>query len=138
MEAMLARLQGSPAICDNVRRSHRTTVPRDQCPAIHLAEGSDEPTGSAGDCRTDRTATPTVSILVRDDDGFAAADALAEAVMQRLDPSNPAETPYPAGVRLEPGRISIDDEIADADILRLVMEFRLRYAAGHWSLGAPT
>lgn len=141
IEAMLERLQGSPSIVpasDNVRRSHRTWVPREQCPAVHVADGGDEPRRDRGGCAIERECVMTVSILVRNDDGYSDAATIAENVMARLDPDNQAETPYPAGVTVEPGRIGVDDEIADADILRLVMEFRIRYLAANWSLSAAS
>lgn len=137
MQVITERLQnGSPPISAVVRRSHRTAVPRDQCPAIHIADGSDDVRATRGDCRTEREAMADVSIIVRDDDGYGTADDLAETVMARLRPDAEPSMPYPDGVRIDPVSIDVDDEVADLDILRLVLRFRIRYTAGYWSLGA--
>ncbi len=131
MQAVLARLESSPALCDNVRRAHRVAVARDEAPAIYLIDGDDVIRGSPdSDCRRDRVKRFTVAVFVRDDDGASAADTLVDAVNDRLDPV----TAYASGATLLQGAIKPDEEIADEDAIRVDMEFEFRYQAPGWSL----
>jgi len=81
-------------------------------------------------CRQ-REAEFTVSLFVRSDAGESAADPLRIEVMRRL---NPETAPYAAGVRVTPVEISADEEIADADAIRIDMHFDFAYPAGDWKL----
>lgn len=132
MQAVLARLEGSPALDATVKRSHRTTVTREDAPMIHLVDGDDVPEDSDGDCDKARTKHFTVSVFVRSDTGASAADALVLAVNDRL---NPADA-YGDGVRLRQGPITPDEEIADEDAVRIDMKFRFLYNAPGWNLDA--
>lgn len=136
MRAVLDRLQGpTPIVTDDsrVRRSHRTVVARDKAPAVHLIDGADLPDQDSK-CATARKLDFTVRLIVRDDDGFTAADPLKLAVMERLDPESESYTVYPHGARIAPGRITPEQEIADGDSLSVEMEFTFRYSAAGWTL----
>lgn len=115
-----------------VRRAHRTIVPRDGAPAVHLVDGEDAPVKGATqrDCAR-REGAFTVSIFVRSDAGAAAADPFKVEIMRRLSPDTQS---YAAGVTVQPGRIVVDTEIADADAVRVDMDFGVRYTATEWSL----
>jgi hypothetical protein len=134
MVALLARLQDSPALAPDVRRSHRTIVDRDHAPAIHLIDGSDTPTQSKNDCRTDRKKAFTVRIFRRDDAGVASADPTVIAVNARLDPVHATYQPYPGGAVLHQGRIVPAEEIADGNAVGIDMEFEFYYCTGGWTL----
>lgn len=137
MIAVLARLTGpTPVVAgsNRVRRHHRTIVPRDAAPAVHLVDGIDEPRKGSNDCRTDREFAFTVRLFVRDDEGFPAADPVKALVMTRLDPEAPEYSPYPHKARIVCGRITPDAEIADQDSLAIDMEFTFHYCAARWTL----
>jgi hypothetical protein len=134
MVAVLARLQGSPSIADNVRRAHRIPVTREQAPAVHLIDGTDTPTPAKNNCLTQRTRGFTVSIFVRDDAGASAADSYVLAVNAALDPEDNA--PYPSNAVMRQGRITVDEEIADGDAVRVDMAFEFDYVTSGWALDA--
>jgi hypothetical protein len=137
MSGILARLQAGPPIVPiaaSVRRSHRTTVTREMAPAVHVVDGADNPVRAKNDCHTDRNKAFTVSIFVRDDEGYAAADPIMLDVNARLESTQAA--PYPAGVTIKQGRITFEQEIADGDALRVDMEYELYYCTGGWALDA--
>jgi hypothetical protein len=132
LEQVVARLRAAPAFGvdpDSIRRNHRTTIPRDSAPAIHVVDG-DEALKSRGTC-ANRAQAFMVVLFLRDDAGFAAADPLKLEVMRRL---NPATQQWAAGVLIEPGDIRSITEIADADALRVEMDFTLSYTTGLWTL----
>ena len=132
MLAIFARLQASPAIVENPRRSHRIPVTREQAPTIHLIDGTDTPTPAKNNCRTQRTRGFTVSIFVRDDAGASAADPYVLAVNDALDPD--VGTAYPGGAIMRQGRITVDEEIADGDAVRVDMAFEFDYQTTGWAL----
>jgi hypothetical protein len=131
-EAVLARLWEADVIenLDAIRRDHRTVVDRAGAPAVHVIDGDEDPGKAAQGCRCDVTFSFTVSVFVRADAGFAAADPIVCAVMAALDPA----VSYGDGIELRRGRISRDQEIADADSLRTDMEFEFRYTTDAWQL----
>lgn len=138
MRAVLDRLQGpTPIVTDDnrVRRSHRTVVARDKAPAVHLIDGAEVPDQDSK-CATSRKLEFTVRLIVRDDDGFTAADPLKIAVMARLDPESEAYAVYPHGARIVPGRITPEAEIADGDSLSVEMDFTFKFETTGWSLSA--
>lgn len=129
MVAVLAALKATPSIVGSsgtIRRAHRTLVPKDAHPAVHLIDGRDQrvtkPTGRHG-----RFA---VSVFVRDDAGVSASDALRLLVVARV------KTVAIVGVVIAPpGDIAPDTEIADADASRLDMSFEFTYpTCDEWSL----
>lgn len=136
MREVLARLKAAPVIAnvDNIRRDHRTVVPRDKAPAVHLIDGAETPQPGKNDCYVSEDLVFTVSIFVRDDSGYAAADPLKIAVMAALNPA----TAYPATALGTPdlvrGRIVSEDEIADTDALRVDMEFTFKFRTSLWGL----
>jgi hypothetical protein len=134
MEQVVERLRADPPLLDDItriRRDHRTILTRDDCPAIHVIDGTEEPKSTKA-C-IERAQVFTVAVFVRDDAGYAAADPLKLEVMRRLNPQTQA---WQAGVDIVPGRIAPNTEIADLDALRLDMEFTFRYATGLWALDA--
>jgi hypothetical protein len=141
MIAVLSRLTGSPTIVSNgnVRRGHRTVVPRDECPAVHLVDGTDKPQPSKSDCRQTRDGEFAVRVIVRGDEDATIASAweIAQDVMDRLNPLN-AGAAYPIGATIEPREIRPDQEIADSDVYALDMYFNVRYAAAYFSLEPAT
>jgi hypothetical protein len=137
MQAMLSRLQGAPPLVGNIRRSHKVIIPRGDAPAVYLAESDDEPVDRAGNCDTQRRFEPVVRVFVRDDDGYATMDAIVADVVARLDPQTQGGAAYPAGVRLELVRLAVDEDIADADVLRRDVHIAATYTAGYWTLDAP-
>lgn len=100
---------------------------------MHLVDGDSAPDNKGRQCGR-RDDGFTVSIFVRNDViGAAAADPFKIEVMRRL---NPSTQEYVAGVKVTPGRITIDTEIADVDAIRVNMDFGLSYQTGsEWSLG---
>lgn len=136
MREVLARLKAAPVIVvtDNIRRDHRTTLPREKAPAVHLIDGSETPIPGKNDCFVNDSLVFTVAIFVRNDSGYAAADPLKIAVMAALDPAT-AYTSTPLGTPdLLRGRITSAQEIADADALRVDMEFTFKFQAPLWGL----
>lgn len=133
MQEVFARLTGSPALLENgnVRRSHRTTVTRALAPAVHLIDGADEPKDANSDCRTERTKDFTVRVHGRDDEGVKALDSIVVEINSRLDGNTDA---YPHGAVLKQRGIVPDEEIADADALRVDMGFTFEYQTAGWPL----
>src|SRR6266851_2256901 len=88
MSAVLARLRTAAVIDDlsNIRRDHRTVVPREKAPAVHVVDGNEVPT-PAKNCRCGVDFNFIVSVFVRDDAGYEAADPIAIACMAALDPA---------------------------------------------------
>lgn len=133
MREILARMKALPVIAEtgNVRRDHRTIIPRDKAPAVHLVDGDDTPQAATNDCYRDHEFAFTISVFVRDDEGYGAAEPIKCKVMAAIDPA--AE--YQHNVTLEAGRIVTDQQIADGDALRVDMEFVARYrTVGVWAL----
>lgn len=133
IEAVVARLRASPALIagdqqDRIRHTHRTALPREQCPAIRVYESLNEP-ATRGGC-SPRRITFTVAIVVRDDYAHAPADELAIAVLQRLSPSAPGMPVYPHEARIEAVRIRYEDENADADVRTIEIGCTAQYDAG--------
>lgn len=129
---VLARLQTSASDWpEDVRRAHRTAVPREVGDAIQLLDGRDEPNGQ----KCHREADFVVRILKRSDDGVVAADETKIEVMRRLSPYTQA---YADGISITPGRIEHDVEIADSDAVAIDMHFDIGYPAGEWSLGGTS
>lgn len=132
LEQVLARLRAAPTFgvaLTSIRRDHRTTIPRDSAPAIHVIDG-DEALKTRKTCATREQAFMVV-LFLRSDAGFADADPLKLEVMRRL---NPATQAWAAGVLIEPGDIRSVTEIADADALRVEMDFTFSYTTGLWTL----
>lgn len=138
LDIVLQRLSGSPALADNVRRTHRVAVPREDSDAIYVVEDDDEPGKSSGTCSTDHRAGFTVRVLIRADEYVARAKALKEGVLQRLNPEAAGMPAYPTGVVIEQPKVRMDTEGADADVTRIDMAFPMTYRSGYWSLAAPT
>jgi hypothetical protein len=130
---VLERLKSAPVIDDlsNIRRSHRTVVPREQTPAVHLVDGDHAPTDQ--NCQAKNELKFRVRIFTRndDDDGYQDADDIAVAVLAALDPN---VVSYGEQVDLLRGRIVKEQEIADADSLYVDMEFTFRFQTGEWAL----
>lgn len=138
MQNVLARLEGSPSLMlgaqnVNVKRSHRTPVPRDEAPMVHLVDGDDIPGGKReGGCRTERTKHFSIDIFVRDDAGVTVADPLIVEVHNRMNPDfAPA---FPGILRMEPVRV--DEEIADGDAVRVTLGYECHYTTTGWALDA--
>jgi hypothetical protein len=133
MREVLARMIAVPVIPDttNIRRDHRTTISRDKAPAVHLIDGDDTPKAATNDCYRDRSFAFRISIFVRDDLGYKAAEPIKCRIMAAIDPT----TAYQHNIDLILGRITTDQQIADGDALRVDMEFVARYrTAGAWAL----
>ncbi len=137
MREVLARLKTAVVIStlDNIRRDHRTVIPRAMAPAVHLIDGAETPHSRRNKCFVDDDLIFTVAIFVRDDAGYAAADPIKQAVMAALDPAT-AYTVTPTGRTpdLLRGRITSAQEIADTDALRVDMEFTFKFQAPLWGL----
>jgi hypothetical protein len=137
MVNVLTRVKASPRFSgvklDNIRRAHRTHVTRANCPAIHVIDGDEVPDkGKVGrGCAVPREKQFTVSLFVRDDDGYADADEIKQEVMARL---SPAGGEWPTGVRLEYGPIKYESEVADGDALRVDMDFVFKFDTAAWRL----
>lgn len=132
MVEVLARMKAAPLMVQkagNIRRSHRTAVPREDGDSVHVIDGNDDQKkGSA--CQ--REGEFTISIVKRTDLGPEAVDPLKREVMRRL---NPILNPWPDGVVLEPRGVRPDTEIADADANHVEMEFYVCYpVVDEWSL----
>lgn len=139
MLAVLTRLKTTTGVVSkaaSIRRAHRTAVPREAAEAVHLIDGRDRPIDPIGNCNTDREAEFVISLFLRGDDAYAAADALARKVMGRLDPENASYQPYPHNARMNIGPITPDSDIGDLDPLRIDMEFNFKYRVSGWSLDA--
>lgn len=135
MVEILARLKASPTnwgmALKDVRRAHQTAVPRVGAPAVHLIDGTDEPRAKQAALCIERDMTFALAIFVRSDDGPNAADPYVLEAMRRISPNIAA---YPAGVSIAAGRISVNPELADADSIRVDMEFAASYPATDWTL----
>lgn len=130
----LRRMRASPALAAaaSIRRAHRTTVPRDKVPAIHVIDGPDRPDDGRGECRS-RICSFSISVFVRSDEGVKATDDLRNAVAARMAAA------WSAGITVTPGAIVPDTEIGDEDPARLDFEFQAVYrVAGEFSLELPT
>lgn len=139
MSAVLARLKAAPTNwglgVQDVRRAHRTAVPKAGAPAVHLVGGRDEPARehSKSLCRR-RNAEFTVALFVRNDAGESAADPLRIEAMRRLNPETTGLAAYPSGALVRPAEIDPDEEIADGDAIRIDMRFEFSYPATDWKL----
>jgi hypothetical protein len=125
------RLQTAAVIADvgNIRRDHRTILTRDRAPAVHVIDGDETPLPS-NTCFCEVEFEFAVSIFVRADAGYSAADPIAVAIMAALDPA----VSYGVNIDLLRGRIVREQEIADTDALRVDMEFKFRYQAPEWEI----
>ena len=133
MVAVLERLKYCQGVLNDqgmVRREHRTNVTRATAPAVYLVDGDESPDRGFGKCETQTELAFTVRVFVRSDDGFSAADEIAESVMEALDPA----VPYPHGAQLARGRVSRDQEIADLDVVVVEMDFVFRYVLAGWGM----
>lgn len=137
---VLARLQAAPTIVTDagqVRRAHRTAIPRTTGYSVHVIDDYDQPRrGAVGNrgCAW-REGAFTVSLFGRGDAGPSILDPLKIEVQRRLSPDTAA---YPVGICIDPGRIIVKVEIADADAVRVDMQFDLSYPVrGEWSLELP-
>lgn len=136
MVAILGRLKAAPTnwglgVAD-VRRAHRTAVPKSGTPAVHLVDGVDEPRKgeTLRDCVT-RDGAFITRLFLRNDLGPSVADPFKVETMRRMS----AETaPYADGVVVTPGRISVNDEVADTDSIVVDMEFSASYRTTRWTL----
>lgn len=137
MENVLARLQAAPRFggvaLASIRRSHRTAISRDKAPAIHVIDDDEvpDPVKVGKGCAVPWEKGFTVSLFLRDDEGYPAADPLKLEVMSRLDPET---APWPAGVVLAYGKIAYQTEIADGDAVRVDMRFTFKFQAASWQL----
>jgi hypothetical protein len=114
-----------------VRIDHRTRVPLEDCPRIHVVEGDEVP-GDMKGCAQSATKDVVVRIFTRNDSS-AELDALRVSAMTALDPA----TAYPHKATVKPGRIQPIQEIADNDSNRCDMAFRFSYLRGEFSLEEP-
>jgi hypothetical protein len=131
MEEVVTRLAGFSGLGVGwIKRDHRTVIPRDQCPAIHVIDGAETPASKSNGCYMPTKLEFRVAIFVRDDDGYAAADPIKIAVMAALNP----DTAYTHSAIIARGPIIPEQEIADADSLRVDMHFSLSYQTGEWTL----
>jgi endonuclease YncB( thermonuclease family) len=132
MLAVVDRLKTAAVIAetDNIRRDHRTVVPREKAPAVHVIDGDETPQKTATSCYCKDELDFTVSIFVRDDEGYQAADPIKLAVMAALDPT----VAYGNAIELRRGRIRSESEIADGDSLRVDMEFQFCFQTAEWAL----
>lgn len=136
MNEVLARLRADPPLVPDVtqiRRSHRTAVPRENAPAIHVIQGRLRRLQPESDCPVYWRLDFIVRPMVRSDDDFDTADPLMQAVLERLAPTTP-ETAYQHSARLNFGDIDPDQEVADADALGLDMAFSFAFETDDWSL----
>jgi hypothetical protein len=123
---------GSPDWAE-VRRAHRTLIPRASGVVVHVIDGPDEKVSAARGCGR-RRGSFTVSIFVRDDDGPSTADPYKSEVLTRIGGAD-----WPAGVVMDQGPIRPDTEIADEDVTRVDLEFPFSYPTnGEWSLDLPS
>lgn len=136
MALLLAGLKASPPLVPNVgniRRAHRTAVPKEKAPAIHLID--DDDTRDKGDKCGNHEARFTISVFVRSDDGASPADPYKRSAVARV-----RSTALPNGCKVNPPtRVRIDTETADTDASRVDIDFTFTYATGDpWSLDLPT
>lgn len=130
---VLSRMRANPKIVTdsiNVRRAHRTLQPRSEGFAVHVIDGSDQlrKGGNNSGCAK-REGEFTISLFARSDSGPTVLDALKVEVYRRM------ALPWDAGFVINPGRITIETESADADAVRVDMDFEVCYqTAGEWSL----
>lgn len=129
----LAALTIPSQVADQVRRAHKTAIPRelggvDAAVAVHLVDGGDDPV-SGSKCG-DRECSFMTSIFVRSDDGVAAADGYRSEIFARFHTAV-----WPENVVVKPGRISMEEEVADEDAIRVDVEWSAFYRTGSiWSL----
>jgi len=135
-DVVVDRLRASPNIgvaVDMIRSSHRIPVSREQAPAVHVkVDGISEPRSGRG-C-VQRDLSMVVAIVVRDDEALDAADPLLQAVIARLASDSVVAPAYPAGVRVKLGRAYVNEESADADAMRIDIEYAFTFSAGEESL----
>lgn len=127
MRNILARQQATPRIADDIRRAHRTAIPKASGTVIHIIDGIDKP--QEGKPCGARVMSPSIVIYARDDAGVSVTDAACKAVNDRMQDA------WPNGVTCKPGRILREAAIADGDAARVTMEFELEYGtAGEYVL----
>lgn len=134
LNEVVARLRTAIVVAQpagRIRRDHRTTLPLEATPAVHIVDGDEVPIGNSKGCSRRATLDFTLRIFVRNDQGSDPADAIKVAAMAAL---NPSITAYQHHALLTEGRISAIQEIADNDSLRVDMAFRFEYTRGDWSL----
>lgn len=140
MRQVLARLRADPPVIEDVgriRREHRTTLRREDTPAVYVADGDnlpDDPPKNEDHCPIGRAQQFIVSIFVRDDKASEIADPILLAIFARLDPLATGMSAYSNNARLRPGPIRLESQIADGDALRIDVEFTFSYGAQQWAL----
>lgn len=120
-------------LADEVRLDHRTSVPLDKSPAIHVVEGDEVPTGKRQGCGVECTKDVVVRIFTRSDSS-ASLRTFKAAVATAL---NPLTTAYSHSAQIKAGRIQPIQEIADSDSNRCDMQFRFTYVRDEFLLGEP-
>lgn len=133
MQDVVARLRAAPAVITNtanIRRDHRTVISRDEAPTVHVIEGDATATATTRDCFRNWELEFTIAVFVRADAGYAAAEPIMIRIMAALDPS----VAYPGSADLIPNSIRKEQEIADADALRVDMRFVFKYRTALWAL----
>ena len=133
LQEVLARLQAAPPIAaGKVRRGHRTGPTRDMGTVVDVVDGQDTPMDDS-DCSRKREKEFAVVLNGRKDWGVSFLDDLMVDVNARLDPS---VTAYPGNAILKQGALIFDEEIADLDMCRVEMRFKLSYRTTGWPLDA--
>lgn len=109
------------------KRGHLTVMPREAAPGAHIVGDDDKP-GPKNNCGK-RSASFTVAIFTRNDEGSKAADPYVIELYARMSVA------FLRGVGVTPGPIHRETEVADSDAARTDCVFEVTYqTGGEWSL----
>lgn len=141
---MFARLQagtyGVAVADDSIRRSHKTTVTRERCPAVYLSFPEIEFVKEHGGCSWDWKVRYRVTVFTADDDGDKASDAIVDGVLGAINPEAPDSTATPLysnGVTVyEPKRVRVAEDVGDEDPTQVEIEGYATLPTQRWSFAA--
>lgn len=139
---MFARLQagayGVTVSDDSIRRSHKTTVHRDRCPAIYLAFPEIE-VAKKNACAWDWKVRYRVTVFTASDDGDAASDLIVDGVLAAINPeaADSTATPiYSNGVTVGEPKVRVAEDVGDEDPTQVEIEGVAILPSQPWSFAA--
>lgn len=141
---MFARVQMgtyTPAVDpDSIRRSRKTNVHNDRCPAIYLSFPEAECV-KANSCEWQWRVRYRAVVFTADDAGDAASDLIVDGVLAAINPeaSESTATPlYSNGVTISAAkvRVRVDEDTGDEDPTQVVIEGEAIVPSQPWRFAA--
>lgn len=133
---LMAGTYGTTIDAESIRRSRKTIVPRERCPAIYLSFPKFEPKSSRS-CNWEWRIHYRIMIFVADDGGDESTDGIVNGVLAAINPQAPNSTDTPTysnGVTLEAPTIQVIEDAGDADPVTVEIAGVAQLAAEAWTL----